>query len=269
MESEGPEKIRQELLRLDTEALARFMGVTSEVLLRQGPHTKGESGVSENDICECGATRDIHDPSGLILGACGGFSLDRHGVSEPVKVEVCECGHTKERHALPGKSGNRGTVCTAMLCKCPSYRHEPEESITKAKECWIEGSSGGYRPAGHMSCSGWATFVGREALTVELESKGFTIIPNPNEGEEYGKSHAMKALETEASEIPPMEADERAETNPPGGFYVSSTLPSVAIRMMEAAARIVEIRQAFKGYQRFQLDRIIVEIEKSIEKESE
>ena len=133
----------------------------SEVYLRQGHHTfglkesecteKGESGVSENDICECGGTRSDHGPNGrhffvdvecahadghrgmLVPESrnCPGFSLNRHSEPEPVKAEVCECGHEKSMHYRPGfvQGG-----CSLIDCRCPSYRHEPEESDPNPNE---------------------------------------------------------------------------------------------------------------------------------------
>lgn len=227
--------------KLADELDARLSG-QSEVLLRQIAHTKGESGVSENDICECGNRRGQHTAKDIATVGCRAFSLNRHsepktkgdgfdalcecghnrinhsiskeGMSghcgqskclcrlfshEAVRVEVCECGHGKNEHenedGSPTRNGCLYQDKERIFCPCPSYRYEPEESEPEVKECWIgRGPNGGWVMTGHPEETGWCEERFRASLEESLTAAGFTIIPNPNEGEGEKAQLVTKAL---------------------------------------------------------------------------
>lgn len=264
-------------------------------------HQKGESGVSENDVCECGSIREAHSLEwpGDIKGECRAFSLDRHGVSEEKGVEVCECGHSaashnatachhttdgeydcpcagiepptpdplckcghpRSAHYLGGGEIGREPQSCSFDCKCPSYRHEPEESphplddkgmgpASDVKECWIEQRPDGMFAGADGTDTEFDYHPQRVHVAFMLKRAGFTIIPNPNEGEgdicECGaprKNHdpgepmgSCGVFELRA-ETNPIEADERAEFHTfPHEIVIAIEIWNI-LRPLDTAAR--------------------------------
>ena len=146
--------------------------------------------------------------------------------------DICECGHPEKAHYETRSYGKKGQ-CGLENCKCPSYRHEPEEELTVAavfgfnaqtkpeeshpdafsramdatkpeesepevKECRIVRIAGGlWAMVGHPTESNWCPEDSRESLAESLTAAGFTIIPNPNEGEGEKPVEAEEMAEPE------------------------------------------------------------------------